>query len=345
MINLSDNQREGSLPRSWANCNDLEVVDIGSNHLSDTFPSWLGVLPKLQIIVLRHNKFHGRIGRPKSSFDFRSLKIIDLSNNFHTGDLPFTYFQLWGAMKVTSENQSSTSGTIFSFYIGMLSMASVGAEMYDYSITITDKGNDIQFTKVLTVFRVTDFSRNNFTGKIPYSIGELWGLQVVNLSNNNLDGGIPSSPANMRDLESLDLSNNMLSGEIPCDLAQLTFLEVFNVSYNHLSWPIPQGSHLVARDNSSFIGNLGLCGAPLSKNSGHVGGPSLQHAPESDDKEKDSKSIDWIIRCLGCVSGFVVGCVLGKLYITDTYHEWFVETFGRRTRMTSRKTAAARCRR
>uniref|UniRef100_A0A7C9CW10 Uncharacterized protein n=2 Tax=Opuntia streptacantha TaxID=393608 RepID=A0A7C9CW10_OPUST len=150
----------------------------------------------------------------------------------------------------------------------------------------------------------------------------------------------------MRDLESLDLSNNMLSGEIPSDLAQLTFLEVFNVSYNRLSGPIPQGSQLVARDNSSFIGNLGLCGVPLSKKCGHVGGgPSLQDAPESDDKKKDSKSIDWIIRSLGCVGGFVVGCVLGKLYITDTYHEWFVETFGRRTRMTSRKTAAARRRR
>ncbi|KAJ8448972.1 hypothetical protein Cgig2_004027 [Carnegiea gigantea] len=41
--------------------------------------------------------------------------------------------------------------------------------------------------------------------------------------------------------------------------------------------------------------------------------------------------IDWIIRSLGCIRGFAVGCALGK-YFTDRNHEWFVETFQRRKR-------------
>lgn len=39
--------------------------------------------------------------------------------------------------------------------------------------------------------------------------------------------------------------------------------------------------------------------------------------------------VDRIIRLLGCASGFMIGFIVGKLYITDKYHAWFMETFGR----------------
>lgn len=331
MIDLSENQLDGSMPRSLANCMNLEVVDIGRNHVNDTFPSWLGGLPRLSILVLRHNNFHGRIGRPKIGYDFHSLRIIDLSNNFHTGDLPFAYLQGWVAMKATNGSQSTASGTTVQYHKTTVSMLEVVPVYYDYPITITNKGNDMQYTKVLTVFRVIDFSRNNFTGKIPSFMGELRGLQVLNLSNNNLQGEIPSSLANMTYLESLDLSNNLLSGEIPQSLAQLTFLEVFNVSQNLLKGPIPQGKQFGTFDNSSFVGNSGLCGTPLSKSCGNAFEPPPPAVADSgaEEEEEESMLIDWIIRCLGCVSGLAVGYAFGK-YLTDRNHEWFVETFGRR---------------
>ncbi|KAH1032753.1 hypothetical protein J1N35_044927 [Gossypium stocksii] len=34
---LNDNQLEGSLPRSLANCTSLEVLNLGNNNLTDTF--------------------------------------------------------------------------------------------------------------------------------------------------------------------------------------------------------------------------------------------------------------------------------------------------------------------
>ncbi|KAJ8441809.1 LOW QUALITY PROTEIN: hypothetical protein Cgig2_021499 [Carnegiea gigantea] len=61
MINVSQNQLEGGIPRSLVYCSMLVVLDIGQNCVNDTFPSWLGSLPNFQVLVLRHNNFHGRI--------------------------------------------------------------------------------------------------------------------------------------------------------------------------------------------------------------------------------------------------------------------------------------------
>ncbi|KAJ8448975.1 hypothetical protein Cgig2_004030 [Carnegiea gigantea] len=329
-IDLNGNRLEGSMPRSLANCENLEVLDVGHNHINDTFPSWLGGLSKLHILVLRHNHFHGILGRPKVGHDFHSLHIIDLSNNFHTGDLPLAYLQNWDAMKHANESGSIAFGTRVEIYVRMPGIVNVQKPKYNYSITITNKGNDRQYPRVLTVFRVIDFSSNNFTGRIPNFVGELRGLQVLNLSNNNLQGGIPLSLANIAELESLDLSNNRLSGEIPPSLTQLTFLEVFNVSHNLLKGPIPQGRQFGTFDSSSFSGNLGLCGNPLSQKCGNAFEPPPA-AITNDGPEEDSMLIDWIVRSLGYISGFAVGCALGK-YFTDRNHEWFVETFQRRKR-------------
>ena len=107
MIDLSENQLQGRLPKSLTNCNNLEVLDVGRNHIDDTFPSWLGSLPKLHTLILRENNFRGKITSPKASLYFRSLHIIDLSKNFLSGDLPFEYLLNWDSMKITTERQST----------------------------------------------------------------------------------------------------------------------------------------------------------------------------------------------------------------------------------------------
>ncbi|KAL0560178.1 hypothetical protein IC582_000575 [Cucumis melo] len=78
----------------------------------------------------------------------------------------------------------------------------------------------------------------------------------------------------MTQLESLDLSHNQLSGQIPQQHSQLDFLAVFNISYNNLSGPMPQDNQFNNVDNSSYAGNVGLCGDPLSKKCGDLKPPS-----------------------------------------------------------------------
>uniref|UniRef100_A0A2N9F5J3 Leucine-rich repeat-containing N-terminal plant-type domain-containing protein n=1 Tax=Fagus sylvatica TaxID=28930 RepID=A0A2N9F5J3_FAGSY len=85
MIDLSQNQFEGVLPRSLTNCRMVEILNLGSNKLNDVFPSWLGALPKLKVLILRHNGFFGAVGSPTTIFAFPKLRIVDLSSNKFTG--------------------------------------------------------------------------------------------------------------------------------------------------------------------------------------------------------------------------------------------------------------------
>ncbi|KAH9752511.1 Receptor-like protein 47 [Citrus sinensis] len=88
VIDLSHNLFQGRIPRSLINCSKLEFLGLGNNQISDTFPSWLGTLPNLNVLILRSNIFYGIIKEPRTDCGFSKLRIIDLSNNRFTGTLP-----------------------------------------------------------------------------------------------------------------------------------------------------------------------------------------------------------------------------------------------------------------
>nr|DAD37458.1 TPA_asm: hypothetical protein HUJ06_008099 [Nelumbo nucifera] len=69
----------------------------------------------------------------------------------------------------------------------------------------------------------------------------------------------------MEFLESLDFSANQLYGAIPQSLSNLTFLSHLNLSNNNLSGRIPSSTQIQGFTASSFLGNKGLCGPPLTK--------------------------------------------------------------------------------
>jgi Ran GTPase-activating protein (RanGAP) involved in mRNA processing and transport len=126
----------------------------------------------------------------------------------------------------------------------------------------------VTFDRILTTLTAIDISDNALDGSIPASLGNLVSLHVLNMSHNAFSGEIPPQLGTMTALESLDLSSNMLSGEIPQELTDLTFLSILNLSNNQLDGRIPQSRQFETFQNSSFDGNVGLCGPPLSKQCG-----------------------------------------------------------------------------
>lgn len=109
-----------------------------------------------------------------------------------------------------------------------------------------------------------DLSDNNLNGSIPSDIC-VWlpYLVSIDLSNNKFTGEIPATLANCSFLNSIVLSGNKLSGSIPVQFSNLGRLTRFSVADNDLSGSIPSG--LSNFESSSFDGNNGLCGKPLSK--------------------------------------------------------------------------------
>ncbi|XP_021812010.1 receptor-like protein 12 [Prunus avium] len=333
MVDLSYNQLQGKVPRSIANCTLLEFFNLGNNQISDIFPSWLGTLPALSILILRSNGFHGMIGKSATNHDFPKLCIIDLSNNDFSGMLPSNYLENWNSMKFVDKSSEQA------YFVVSSTSDSSGGYAFLYSITTFEKGVELDYFQTPYLLRLIDFSSNRFEGEIPAGIiGNLRALISLNLSNNALTGHIPSSLGNLTDLESLDLSRNQLSGRIPSNLAKLNFLEYFNVSHNYLRGPIPGGQQFETFLEDSYQGNSGLCGKALSKKCES----SISLPPSIFEEDEDSGfqiELDWYVVLPGAISGLIVGVVAGNFW-TSKNHEWFVETISR-----SKKPRGTRARR
>ncbi|XP_011032783.1 PREDICTED: receptor-like protein 12 [Populus euphratica] len=320
VVDFSQNKLEGKIPKSLANCTELEILNLEQNEINDVFPSWLGVLHHLRVMILRSNGLHGVIGKPKTNVEFPRLQIVDLSNNSFKGKLPLEYFRNWTAMKTVHKEHLIYMQVNTSFNISDYSMRI----QYQLSMTMTNKGVMRLYEKIQDSLSAIDLSSNGFEGGIPEGLGDLKALHLLNLSNNLLSGGIPSSLSNLKELEALDLSQNKLSGEIPVQFAQLTFLEVFNVSHNLLSGPIPRGNQFGAFDNTSFDANPGLCGEPLSKECGNDE-DSLPAAKE-DEGSGFPPEFGWKVVVIGYASGLVIGLILGCAMNTRKY-EWLVKNY------------------
>ncbi|RWW33117.1 hypothetical protein GW17_00002190 [Ensete ventricosum] len=125
---------------------------------------------------------------------------------------------------------------------------------------------------------------NAIRGEIPPEISDCGRLTHLYLGGNRLTGGLPPSLTLLGNLKVLDVSDNGFSGKLP-DLAKISGLvgflaqnnrlhgaipgfrfgnfdrRRFNVSNNLFAGPIPPGGDRL--DQTSFIGNPGLCGKPL----------------------------------------------------------------------------------
>ena len=194
---------------------------------------------------------------------------------------------------------------------------------YKDTITVVNKGVEMELVKILTIFIAVDFSNNKFYGEIPYSMGNLKGLIVLNLSSNSFMSHIPSSLGNLTALESLDISQNRLFGEIPQQLRSITFLEYLNLSQNQLIGPIPQGGQFRTFQSSSFEGNLGLCGSPLLKKCENDDTPT----PKPSDESSFREGFNWKVVVIGYVCGLIIGQVIGHFVISRRPY-WFSRTFG-----------------
>ncbi|KAJ6881360.1 LOW QUALITY PROTEIN: receptor-like protein 43, partial [Populus alba x Populus x berolinensis] len=310
-LDLSGNELEGKIPFSIVNCTKLEFLNLGNNKIEDTFPYFLEMLPELKILLLKSNKLQGFMKGPTTFNSFSKLRILDVSENNLRGSLPEELFNSLEEM--------------MSVDYGMIYKTTRNYSSYTYSTKMTRKGLEIEFVKIQSILRILDLSSNSFTGEIPELIGKLEGLLLLNLSHNLFTGHIQSSLGFLTNLESLDMSSNMLAGRIPVQLTDLTFLEVLNLSQNKLEGPIPLINQFTTFDQSSYQGNLGLCGPPMPTecNNGVVPPLPPPNFNEGDDSTLLEDGFGWKGVAMGYGCGFVFGVTMGYIVFRTRRPAWF----------------------
>ena len=186
----------------------LASIDLNGFQLTGKLDLavWVPRLTELALLHLNSNGFSGKIP------DLRQLKYlyeIDLSNNKFSGPFPEKVYTAPGLTFLDLR---------FNAFIG-----AIPAKAFT------------TFTQIEALF----LNNNQFTGRIPDSVGAFAGL-YLSLANNQLSGSIPVSLKAATKLKEVMLLGNQLSGSIPSGLSACVQLEVFDVSNNQLTGTVPE---------------------------------------------------------------------------------------------------------
>ncbi|KAI5082418.1 hypothetical protein GOP47_0002161 [Adiantum capillus-veneris] len=253
-LNLSFNALSGSLPDGEV-CSALQVLDLAANHLTGSLPTALISCAGLQFVNVSNNQISGSI--PTQLSKLTSIRTIDLSSNNFNGQIPSEIGSLSNLSVLRLGSNPAVSGVIPPDIGKIVDLIILDLQKMDLQGGIPLALADCRFLLEL------DLSNNNLTGSIPASLTNATFLKSLDLEGNQLSGSIPEDLGKFSNLEHLDLSINQLSGEIPSALGNIETLVFLNLSYNRLSGLIPRNGALQRFNVSSFLGNAGLCGAPL----------------------------------------------------------------------------------
>ncbi|KAG5550617.1 hypothetical protein RHGRI_015534 [Rhododendron griersonianum] len=241
VLNLQNNNLTGNITGTFPKCCALRTLDLSENLLEGHVPKSLANCANAEVLNLGINNIYGTF--PCFLANLSRLRVLVLRSNKFQGNISCRgiHNNIWPNLQIIDLALNNFSGILPpKFFLQRKGMMDGTNAKSDH------------------------FSNNNFKGEIPDTVGDLKSLYVLNLSHNSLTGSIPSSVGNLTQLGSLDLSWNKLDGSIPVTLARLTFLAVLNLSYDQLVGMIPRGPQLQTFLETSFIGNKGLWGAPLT---------------------------------------------------------------------------------
>ncbi|KAF4351783.1 hypothetical protein G4B88_030144 [Cannabis sativa] len=325
-LQLRHNKFSGRFPSSLKYCTSLKVLDLGSNSLEGSIPSWIGEeLNNLVFLSLKSNKFYGSI--PWSLCQLTQIQILDLSSNDLSGPIPSCINNFTVMVQINSLETTISSDMILHDDRSCSNRScSKSVISYENNASITWKGAQHEYVRILGLLRVIDLSSNKLNGEIPIEVTHLSQLGALNLSRNNLSGKIPRKIGKLINLEVLDLSHNRISGKIPIGLAEVSYLNYLDLSNNRLSGRIPTGTQLQGFNAAAYAMNLCLCGTPLPSSCPGDDDDESSHVPAYDSAHDDNDrnggewlDFSWFYKGIG--GGFIIGfCgVCGNLLINNSW--------------------------
>ncbi|XP_019159895.1 PREDICTED: probable LRR receptor-like serine/threonine-protein kinase At4g36180 [Ipomoea nil] len=290
-LNIRDNNLSGNIP-SVTRAESLRVLLLGGNQLNGSFPNQLCSLQKISLLDLSHNNFFGEIPQCISNITFGKTRYADFNHDDVSVFIGSKVVTLFGNFLV---KQYEIVPRLVEYY-----------EKVTIDFVVKKRSNSYK-GDILNCMSGLDLSCNSFTGEIPHELGELGLIHTLNLSRNQIKGPIPASLSGLRQLESLDLSYNNLTGKIPPELIDLNFLAFFSVAYNNLSGRVPDmKGQFGTFDESSYEGNLYLCGELLANKCNNIIEPIPPTPPSELTSEAKWYEIDMLIFWVAFIVAFII---------------------------------------
>ncbi|KAA8540189.1 hypothetical protein F0562_024248 [Nyssa sinensis] len=287
-LNLSHNWLSGPLPDElFTSLNSLEIIDLSYNLLSGQLLSSDRLPDNIQTVDLSSNHFNGTI-----QFSFllpaQNLITLNVSNNSFAGPLPtsicinspsvqfldfsFNEFSdqipqgLGGCSKleVFRAGFNSLSGLLHHDIFNAGALQEISLPVNRLSGTIGDG------IVKLTNLRILELFGNQLTGVVPQDIGKLSNLERLLLHINNLNGPLPPSLMNCTNLTTLNLRVNFFEGELSTlDFSKLLQLSTIDLGNNNFTGRLPESLFSLTNISAAIrilMGCKNLSTVILSKN-------------------------------------------------------------------------------
>ncbi|KAL3623959.1 hypothetical protein CASFOL_032775 [Castilleja foliolosa] len=277
-LDLSDNLISGPIPDSFSEMKNLRLLSLMYNDLSGPVPQGIAKLPLLDTLLIWNNYFTGSL--PEDLGRFSKLKHVDISTNYFVGIIPPDICSGGELEKLILFSNNFTGG-LFPSLSNCSSLVRLRVEDNLFSGNISLKFGSLPYISYV------DLSRNRFVGGVSSDIDQALKLEYFNVSYNpGLGGIVPVNIWSLPSLKNLSMSScglsanippfedcksvsvielraNNLSGPIPESVSNCKHLLIIDLANNNLSGPIPLNRAFEAMDQSAFLGNPNLCGAPL----------------------------------------------------------------------------------
>ena len=239
------------------------VLKLSAIGLSGEIPAEIGLLDKLETLVLDNNELTGII--PPELVELDYMETLSLGGNQLSGEIPFELDEMDNLVYLDLGGNQVTGEIPFAL-----------TRLRD--LEELDLGNNKLTGEIPPeLARLSELDSlwlggNRLTGRLPPESFGLARIETLDLSNNKLTGSVPVLLSYLPNLTYLELDNNRLSGEIPHELGNLSHLGSLTLSDNELNGCVPES--LVEVDEND-LDELGL---PFCE-----GAPSLRSAaPISD---------------------------------------------------------------
>jgi Leucine-rich repeat (LRR) protein len=228
MINLSENNLNGTLPPELGNLPNLQDLALGLNQLSGNIPPELGNLTKLHFLSFYSNQLNGNI--PPELGNLADLQWLTLAGNQLIGNIPP---ELGNLVNLQYIDLSYNQITSIPPELGNLANLQYLDLCDNQIISIPPELGNLTNLQYLMIIS------NQLSGSIPPELGNLANLQILYLSYNQFSGSIPPELGNLVNLHYFWLNSNRLSGSIPPELGNLVNLNYFWLNSNRLNGNIP----------------------------------------------------------------------------------------------------------